>query len=218
MKESERTRVIEFLKKHVIGRTVVAAPVTTHTDQGRVEGTYEDQTFFSNLMETVDGFHFDMTVIARGTVYDMDDGAKVQPGGSLDAARVYRYEITERRSSGRLVGFARFVSSTNNQPDPLSGTIFLVQVRLEHGTLIVEETQAGYADLVATQGAYQCVAIDGTYRYVVEGGKLVMHYQQKTFDVDPKTLHKTPTTDHFPPQVSKEIGPPPGVAGSKKFD
>jgi hypothetical protein len=212
MKTSECSQVVKFLKDHVIGKTVVAAPVTTRIDQGRTEGVYEDQTFFSNLVEKAQGFSFDLTVIFRGTLYQVDKGGqRGQPEGSLNAVRVYRYEMTERQSSGKLVGFARFISSTNAQPDPVSGTVFLARMGLEGGALAVHETQAGYADVAVAGGTFKSVASDAKYRYAVEDGKLVVQLQQATFDVDPETLKRTPTQDKFPTQVSKEIGFPPIV-------
>jgi hypothetical protein len=205
LKKSERAHVIKFFRDHVIGRTVIAEPVTTRTDQGRIEGVYEDQTFFSNLIETADGFHFDMTAITKGILYELDSGQRGEPGESLDAVRVYRNEMTERRSSGNLVGFGHIISSTNTQPDPFSGAVFLIQMRLEGGTLVVKETQSGYADVPGAGGKYQAVASDGTYRYTVEDGKLLVQFQQTTYDVDPETLSRTPTGDSFPVQISKEI-------------
>ena len=59
-------------------------------------------------------------------------------------------------------------------------------------------------DFVAAKGTSKPVAIDGKARYVVKDGKLELHYEQTTFDVDPETLRRTPTKDKFPPQVSKE--------------
>lgn len=206
MKTSERARALEFLKSHVIGRAVGAAPVTTHTDHDVITGAYEEDAIFSNLVETANGFSFDMTTLARGTRYVHDKGGRqLLAEGTLNAVRVVRYEMTERRSSGHLVGFARFVSSTNTQPDPFSGTIFLVRMWLKDGVLEVEENMAGYADFVSADGSFTPRAVDGKYRYAVEHGKLAVHYQQRTFDVDPETLRRTPTADRFPDQVSREI-------------
>jgi hypothetical protein len=197
---------VEFLRDHVIGKTLVAAPITTITDQGRAEGHLETQTFFSNCVETANGFCFDLTDIARGTFYLRGaDGATIRSDGSLNAVRVYRYEMTERKSSGKLVGFARYVASTNTEPDPVSGTVSLVRMWLEDGVLMVEETQAGYADFPGAGGVANAVASDGVYRYRIEDGKLEMRYQQTTFDVDPTTLRRTRTSDEFPEQVSREI-------------
>jgi hypothetical protein len=213
MKASERMQAIKFLRDHVIGKTVYATPLTTYTDEGRVMVVSDDQTFFSNLVETMDGFGYDLTAVARGTRYERDKAGQFEhPEGSLIAVRVYRYEITERKSSGKLVGFARYISSTNTQPDPFSGTIFVTRMWLEGGALVVQDAQAGYADLVGAGGTAKPGAIDGKYRYTIEKDKLVLHYEQTNFDVDPETLRKTPRADKFPVQISNEIEFPPFAA------
>jgi hypothetical protein len=210
LKNSERTKALEFLKKNVIGKTVVATPVTAYSEGDRIMDISDDQTFFCNLVEKADGFTFDLTAIARGTRYERDKkGEFSEPEGSLIAVRVYRYEITERRSSGKLLGFGRFVSSTNTQPDPLSGTVFLTRMWLEDGALVVHDTQTGYADFAAAAGTFKPIASDGTYRYTVKDGRLIVEYQQKTFNVDPETLRRTPTKEKLPAQLSQEVDFPP---------
>lgn len=210
MNTSSRAQVLKFLRSHVIGKVVAAAPVTTRTDQNRLEGVYEETTFYSNLVETADGFWFDVTSISKGQLYQLDGGKRGKAVTDMNAVRVYRYEMTERKSSGRLVGFARYVSSTGSLPtdlcpDPFSGTVFLVRMWVEGEALLVEETQAGYADFVSADGASKPVALDGTYHYSVDQGQLEVAYQQATFAVDPETLERTPTTDKFPRQLSKEL-------------
>jgi hypothetical protein len=205
MKGSQRTEVIEFLRRHVIGKAVVAPAVTTRLDRDQITAAYEEDAVFSNLKETANGFSFDLTTLARGTRYVQGKDGKLLAEGTLNAVRVIRYEITERRSSGRLVGFARFVASTNTQPDPFSGTVFLVQLTLERDVLSVAETMVGYADAVSADGTLKPVAWDGKYRYALEDGTLVVRYDQSTFDVDPATLGRTPTKETFATQVSREI-------------
>jgi len=205
MPKSERTEAIKFLRKYIIGRTVVAEAVTTSDDGGRLAVAYEDQTFFNNLVETADGFSFDLTALSRGTRFVKGDRRGFLAEGTLDAIRVYRYEITERKSSGELVGYARYVASTNPQHDPFSGTCFLSRISIAGGEFVVEDTQAGYCDFVSSDGSFRAVASDGKYRYAPKRGKLVVYYQQATFDVDPETMRRTRTKDKFPLQVSREI-------------
>lgn len=203
VRKSERTEILAFLRKHVINRTVVAEPLTTSDDQGKLATSYEDQTFFNNLVETSDGFCFDLTALARGNRYVRGErGFLVE--GTLDAIRVYRYHITERKSSGKLVGYGRFVASSNTQDDPFSGTCFLARLSLQNGELFVEETQAGYSDFVSADGGFKPVASDGRYRYAVENGKLALYYQQTLWDVDAESLRRTRSKDKLPEQVSRE--------------
>jgi len=209
MKTSERMQVINFLRDHVIGKTVYAAPLTTYADDGRLMVVSDDQTFFSNLCETPYGFTYDLTAIARGTRYERDKGGQFeQPEGSLIAVRVYRYEMTERKSSGKLIGFARYISSTNID-DPFVGTVFLSRMWMDGGALVVHDSQAGYGDIAGATGQYKPGAYDGKYRYSVEKEQLVVNYEQTNYDVDPESIGRTPSAEKMPAQVSTEIEFPP---------
>jgi hypothetical protein len=204
---SERERVIEFLDRSVIGRTVASRPVTTRTNDGLTEATYVDQSFFSNLVRTDFGFAFDMTTLTQGQRYGLNkDGQRVELAGTLDAVRVVRYQITQRPSSGKLLGFAHLASSTNADFDPLTGVCFLVRMRLDNDGLLVHESQMGYGDFVSPGGARHPMAIDGSFRYQVSDGRLVVHFQQASFNVDPETLQRVPSGETFPPQIAEEFG------------
>jgi hypothetical protein len=206
MGAAEYRQVIDFLEQNVIGRTVVSKPVVTRTNSGQTESSYVDQNFFSNLVRTPVGFRFDLTCLTRGQRFGLSDkGERVELAGSLDTVRVYRYDMTERPSTGQVLGFARFVSSTNTEFDPLAGTCFLVRMRMDGDDLVVEDVQMGYGDFVLRGGVRQPVASDTAYRYIGRNGKLTVRLQQSTFHVDPKTLHRTPTGDDFPAQVSEEF-------------
>ena len=114
----------------------------------------------------------------------------------------FALEITERLSSNALLGFSRFISSTNTQPDPIAGAIFLVRMSMRDGELRVEENQVGYSDRITTEGAARPIAVDGVYTYSVKGETLAIHYDQTTFDVDPVTLSRAKTGEKSPTQVS----------------
>ncbi len=206
MRTYDRAQAIQFFKDRVIGKVLRSTPVTTFTDTNRIKAVYQDLTFFSNLAETATGFQLDLTIYAMGTRYQKGaDGSYSAPEGSLNAIRVLRYEITERKSSGRLLGFARWLSSTNSAPDPVVGTIFLVEMWMENGDLFVQETQAGYSDWVAIDGSYTSIASDVKYRYAMQGHKLVVEAEQATYSVDPESMRRTPTGDQFPKQISSEL-------------
>jgi hypothetical protein len=204
--------VLDFVSKHVIGKAVVAAPIETTTDGSRMTSAYEEDVVFSGLGRTDRGFSFDMTTLARGTRYAVDkNGSRLLAEGTLNTVRVLRYEMTERASTGELIGFSRFISSTNTQPDPMQGAFFLVRMWMERDALVVTESQVGYADFIGADEKMKPFAIDGKYRYAVENGKLTVEYEQATFDVDPKTLERKRTADKFPVQVSREVQFPPAL-------
>jgi hypothetical protein len=200
---SERTQVVDFLKRHVIGSAVWAKPVVTKFDRDEITSIYEEDAVFSNLSESREGFAFDMTTLARGTRYL--SGPEMRAEGTLNTVRVLRYEITERLSSKALLGFSRFISSTNTQPDPIAGAIFLVRMSMKDGELLVEENQVGYSDRITADGTAKPIAVDGIYTFSVKGETLSIHYDQATFDVDPVTLSRARTGEKFPTQVSRQV-------------
>ena len=212
MQAAENVQVLEFLKTHVIGRALAAPPIITHTDHNGVASAYEEDAIYSNLCERANGFSYDLTTLARGTRY-LPQKAGFAAEGTLNSVRTLRYELTERASSHRLVGHSRFIASTNSQPDPFAGVVFLVQMAIEQGALVVYETMTGYADFAGPDGHFHPGAVDGKYVYSLDKGRLAIHYEQARFDVDPVTLARKPTSDRFPAQVSHEVVfPNPNVA------
>jgi hypothetical protein len=200
---SERTQVVDFLKRQVIGAVVTAEPLVAKIDRDEITSIYEEDAVYSNWAESSEGFAFHMTTLARGTRYL--SGKDLKAEGTLNAVRVMRYEITERLSTKALVGFSRFGSSTNMQPDPFAGVIFLVRMSMKDQALHVEETQVGYSDRIGADGTPRPFAVDGLYIYSVRDGSLEVQYRQTTFDVDPITMQRTRTKEDFSIQVSREI-------------
>jgi hypothetical protein len=188
---SERAEVVRFLKDHVIGRTVAMLPMTAGTDPAWIEEVYEDQTSFSNLVETTNGFRFDLTMTTKLTRYRLDQtGKRKKPGRNYSVVQDCRYEVSERKSTGKLVGFRRLLSSTAKD-DSFSDAVVLVRMRLQGGTLVVQETEVSYDDSVKAEGPSKVVTSDSETRYVIKDGKLEVHSGRTTFDVDPETLQRT---------------------------
>jgi hypothetical protein len=205
MKVSDQSALIRFIKENLIGRVVVAAPITTAIENGKITSTYEEDVVYSNFRETSAGFMFDLTNLSRGTRYQQSfNGKDFVAEGSLNAVRVLRYDMTLRRSSGHFLGFARFISSTN-PIDPMTGTVFRVRMWLSGDTLEIEEVMCGYADIESVSGGFRAIAIDGRYKYECIDGILTVSYQQSTFIVNTDTMGRVATGDVFPLQVSKEI-------------
>jgi hypothetical protein len=205
MQSEPSIAVVDFIEQNLIGRTLSSTPIRAVTNDGATEVTYVDETFFSNLVRRRLGFDFDLTAITMGRRFGLSDGHRAELAGSMDAVRVYRYQMTERVSTGRLLGFARHISSTNAQFDPVAGTCFMVQMRIEDGALISEEQQVGYGDFPGVGGRRRAQALDSVYRYSVdENGILQLRFDQVTFDVDPDSFARVPSGDKFPTQLSQE--------------
>jgi hypothetical protein len=111
---SDRARALKFLREHVIGKTVATPETVVKYAGNKVEGVASGTDSYTNLIETADGFHFDVVSVSKLTNYDLDkDGKRVKPGRNEDATYLTRYELAERNSTGKLVGTARLISSTH---------------------------------------------------------------------------------------------------------
>jgi hypothetical protein len=201
----DRARVLKFLKEHVIGRTVVTPKTTFKVDDGKLEGEYEDLTSYTNLVETEQGFAFDVTTVSKDTRYDLDkDGKRTLPGRDLSGTEVFRYEFCERASTKKLTGTARLLSRTTKGASYEAVAILVSGVKVADGKLTWNETLPGYVDLTASKGKFKPGSWDSKSTMSVEKGKLVTEYETKRYDVDPETLKRTPTKDQIPLFTAKE--------------
>ena len=191
---SDRVRAIKFLREHVVGKTV-ATPETVFKYAGnKVEGVTSGTDSYTNLVETVDGFHFDVLSVSRMTNYDLDkEGKRIKPGRNEDATYLTRYDLTERKSTGKLVGTARIVSSTHKTFT--AGLTSAVLVTVGETGLETKEYSLLYEDFFEKEGKWKAGASETKIRFSLEEGKLRVDGENLQFDVDPKTLNKTRTAD-----------------------
>jgi hypothetical protein len=193
-RSSDRARAVKFLRDHVIGKTVATPETVVKYAGNKVEGVSSGTDNFTNLVETPDGFTFDVLSVAKLTNYDLDkDGKRVLPGRKEDGLYLSRYQLTERRSTGGLVGTNRVVSSTHKTFT--AGYTLAVLLEVQGGGLQTREHSLFYEDFFAEKGKWKPGASEVTLRFSLQGGKLRVDAENLQFDVDLKTLKKTRTAD-----------------------
>lgn len=185
---SDRARVVKFLKDHIIGKTV-SVKVTEKIAKGEIETEFARTTSFVNFFETHNGFGFDMVFSIMQTNYDLDkDGQRVQPGRKEDRVLVTRYEVSERKSSNKLIGFSSYVTNTFHEDQFGASSI---RVKLEEDVLSIDESTVLYNDFFAGGGKFKPGAVDVHSDFRVIAGKLKRTSTSKVFDVNPDTLERT---------------------------
>ncbi len=205
--KSQRTQVIEFLRKHVIDKALSSPPSTFLIDGGKVEVNSEEQATYTGLIETPEGFIFDLTSVSKATLYDMGaDGKRASPGRDWGGVRVYRFEVKELRSTKALAGFCRLVSTTAKGKDP-TGNFTSVRLSISDGRLQLIESTVDYVDFISTKGSFKPGGLDTTSRFSLSAGKLRLEQELALFDVDPMTLKRTPAKDKLPIEVLTESDP-----------
>jgi hypothetical protein len=192
---SQRAQAVAFLRAHLIDKTLEGPPTTAKLDNGKVEAVFSSRTTFSNLAETKDGFLFDETTIHKQMNHDLDsDGKRILPGRDVSLVQTSRVEITQRKSTGKLVGFRR-VLATTSQRAGTTGHASLVRMTVDKGGLEMVESSLLYEDHYAEKGRYRPGATEARTRFSVTAGKVQGELVYTGFEVDPETLKRTPKSD-----------------------
>jgi hypothetical protein len=201
---SARARALKFLREHVIGKTVASGDTVFKYAGNKVEGVASGSDSFTNLVETPDGFKFDQLSVSKLTNYDLDkNGKRIQPGRNEDGLYLSRYQLTERRSTGHLVGTNRIISSTHKTYTAGYTAAVLMEVR--EGGIQTREHSIFYDDFFAAKGKWKPGASEGRLRFSLKGSKLRVEGENLQFDVDPQTLKKTRTADPPMKWVSNQV-------------
>lgn len=174
-------------------------------EEGKLEGVYSDEMFFSNLVLSENGFKFDMTTTTHEKIYVLDSNKKRGAvKKDFNGVSVFRYELAERKSTSRTTGIMRLVSSTVHE-HTMEGIVYGVyDLQLENSQLCWQEQQMLYRDMPADKDKYRPVAFDAKIRFYLENGKLRFEYIPAYYDFNPDKLEKTLSKDQYPSFVTKE--------------
>ena len=66
-----KDKIFHFLENNLIGKELVTDAVVYTLANGKLEGIYNDQMIFSNLVRTANGFKFNMTTITHELIYNL---------------------------------------------------------------------------------------------------------------------------------------------------
>lgn len=198
--------IIEFLTENVIGRSLKTDDTIYQLEEGKLEGIYSDEMFFSNLLISITGFHFDMTTITREKIYFLDQKKKrVGIKKDFTGTSVFHYEFSLRKSSMRLTGIMRLYSSTVKEHTMDAIVYGVYDCDLNNRELSWKEQQLLYRDMLTQNDNYKSIAFDSKVRFYLENDKLRFEYTPFYYDVNPDTFEKYESKDQYPVFLSKEI-------------
>ncbi len=187
--ESERAQVVKFLKANVIGKTLEIT-INSKIDMGKVETEFNRRVTFCNLVESDKGIRFAEIAVIRQTNFDLDaNGKRIGAGRRVDRTVMVNWEVGERLSTGKLVGFGTFPVNTAVSPAGEFGTLTM---GMEDGKLVMMRSTGLYSDFFAAGGKFKPGAADTRIEMTVVKGKLERTATETPYDVDPKTLKRTP--------------------------
>jgi len=203
--DTERGKIVDFLKNYVINKKLVTDEVVYQLEEGKLEGVYSDEMFFSNLTLSENGFQFNMTTVTRERIYILDSNKKREAiKKDFDGISVFQYELAERKSTSRITGIMRLISSTVHEHTMEGIAYGIYDLQLESMQLSWKEQQMLYRDMPADKDDYRPVAFDAKVRFYLEDGKLRFEYIPTYYDFEPDNLTKTLSKDQYPPFITKE--------------
>ena len=93
-----KDEIIHFLEKNLIGKILFTDKVTYTLGNGKLEGIYNDQMTFSNLVKTENGFKFNMTTLTHELIYNLDEkGARTTVAKDYTGTSVFCYELIGKK-------------------------------------------------------------------------------------------------------------------------
>ena len=197
--------IILFLKENIIGRNLFTEDVVYKLENGKLEGVYSDRMIFSDLVQTENGFKFNMTTITHELIYNVDNkDNRTTVAKDYTGTSVFCYELAMRKSTNAVTGCFRFISASGKNVPAEAVVSGIYDVRVENSVLKLSESQVLYRDQPIQDGRYKPVAFQAEHRFYCMDGKLHYEYDGRCFDVDAKTMQRRHSSDTFPPFFSIE--------------
>ena len=201
-----KDEIIHFLEKSLIGKILFTDKVTYTLGNSKLEGIYNDQMTFSNLVKTENGFKFNMTTLTHELIYNLDEkGVRTTVAKDYTGTSVFCYELAVRKSTNQLTGYMYCVSTTVQDQTMEAVVCGIFDVIFNGKELSWRENQLLYRDNPIEEDKYKPVAFDSKVRIYLNEGKVVYEYLPKLWDVNPRTLEKRLSKDDYPPYISKEV-------------
>ncbi|MGI6664519.1 MAG: hypothetical protein ACOX3W_03780 [Christensenellaceae bacterium] len=196
--------ILCFIEAHINGKTLHTKELQYDLEDGALQGIYADQISFSNLKHSSSGFQLDMFIVSNEKIWEMKHGNKDTLRKDFSAVSLFRFELAKRKSTGALIGFFRFLSASGKEVAAEAIVSAIYDVKLVGDVLSFQEDQVLYRDQPIAGEAYKPIALQSTHRFFVLEEKLHYEYDGQSFDVNPVSLVRKTSTDHFPPFVSIE--------------
>jgi hypothetical protein len=179
----------EFLQKNVLNRKVSVQSEEKLDNEG-LEIEFARTLSVTDLQAVEHGFSFRRVATVRQKNSDLDAaGAKTGRTFAHDREIVSQTTVTERISTGEMLGVSVFVSST--VPQCNAGTADAVRMWLDGDVLFMEEQTVGYVDIYSKGGVLKPGRQTIVWQFRADAGKLVVHEETTAVQFDPSTRQPT---------------------------
>ncbi len=188
-------QVVNFVESNLIGKTLEST-ITSKIADGTIESEVHRRMMFTNLVQVNDTAEFDAISLVRQKLWDLDSNGKrtTDEPRIKNRVDVTRYGVYASKATGEAIGLS---SSLTNSHASTIGHGSGIQMRLEDGKLILVHSTPVYSAFMAKGDTYKPGASTVTITFSVADGKLTAETVVINYDVNPKTLERTPTGDEI---------------------
>lgn len=184
-------KIADFLGSKVMGKVLVTDELKYSLEDGRLEGAYSDKIIFSNLVRTGFGINFDMFLNSNKVIYLLDENRRrIGIRSDLGGISVFRYELAVRKSTEKVTGIFRLITTTAKDQTAQAIASGASDVELDCNGLHWKEEQLLYRDQISENNKYLPVAFSSKNRLFFENGKIRYEYDGICFDIEPAGLRK----------------------------
>lgn len=197
-------KMVAFLEKNVVGKTVYSEEALFDLEFGRYEGAYSTEISFSNLLQSETGFTMDGFTVAHENIVERSTPRVLVK--DLSSVSFFKYEFSRRMSSGEITGLLRFVSSSvSSNPSPAEATTSSIfDVTIKDDMFRWMEDQTLYRDQQNSDGSFSAKAFVSENYLKMKTGKLEYGFSAECYAVNPKTLERKRAFEYYSPFVAKE--------------
>ena len=193
--------IVEFLRRHVNGKTLYTDEITYTSENGRFRGTYSDQKSLSNMHFSKTKYTMDKFIVSKERMVDTKTGDIVR---EEYCSNLYRYSFSKRKSTGELTGIMTLIACSSGEVPAESTAWITYGVEYKKNEVGWIEEQMLYMDRITIDGKFKPMAYKAKCRLYLTDEGLVYEFAPEFFDVDPGTQKRTPSDSIFPIFVSKE--------------
>lgn len=205
-KETKRENdlILKFLETNVMGKTLYTDMVSYELEEGKLIGDYSDEISFHGLSASAFGFTFEMTVLARETIYSAEDNKRKSRVKSLSGISTFRYHLAKRRSTDELTGFMHCIAT--NLPGQTAEAIVygIHKFSLNNDLLSWWEKEVIYRDMATADGGFRPISLHASARFLLESGNTKFEYEVTGTSLDPETLESNGKPEEFPGFIARE--------------
>jgi hypothetical protein len=188
--ENDRTQFIDFFRREVLPKRLLTE-VKGKTEDAQYYVNFRRVIAFGNFRTTKNGIIFDFRSMIKQTNTKLD--AQGKPTGEIinrDRTVIRRVELALRQSTGKLVGFARTLSDSAEDPTG-DATAVSIEMAADGRSMEIHHSTVLYDDGTLDEKTFVPVAIAEVSTLSLESGRLKMDQKYMGFRVDPATNEKT---------------------------